>query len=66
MNNHLLNHMSKNVEQVLPDTDFGRELIYKMSLNLNLPISNHQIKISQIKKLRPFKDIAPNQIKKMP
>ena len=57
--------MRKTVEQVLPNTDFGRELIYRMSLGLDLPISLDRVQVHQIKRLRPFQEIKPNQIKKV-
>lgn len=58
LNNSLYNKMTMNVEHILPDTDFGRELIYKLSLSLNLPRSNARTRILEIKRLRPFKEIA--------
>lgn len=52
--------MTKNAEHVLPDTDFGRELVYKMSISLNLPVSRERIQIHEMKRLRPFKEIQPS------
>ena len=46
------------------DTDFGRELIYKMSLALNLSICKSRAKIHKIQKLRPFLEISANRVRK--
>ena len=43
--NNLRNHFSKNIEGILPETDIGRELLYKMSLALNLPITPARTKV---------------------
>lgn len=43
--NSLQNTYTKKVELVPMDSDFGREILYKMSLSLNLPISSDRTKI---------------------
>ena len=43
------------------DSDFGREITFKMSMAFNLEA---KIEVKQIKQLRPFKEIQPNQVRK--
>ena len=37
--NKQFNHFNKNIENILPYSQDGKELIYKMSMALNLPFS---------------------------
>ena len=62
--NSLRNHFSKNIEEILPETELGKELQYKMSLALNLPLSASRTKVQQIQRIRPFKEINPSKVRK--
>lgn len=37
--NRIQTHFDKRVQQIDPDTDFGREILYKMCVAFNLSLS---------------------------